>query len=84
MSKYGVTQKQLIAKSIAHPRLLKMPETDKKNPEKLWHNLQSLCNRGQQHDILRESVKLAFRSNDLKILQVYWPLIDTADFYWNT
>ena len=86
ISKYGVTRKQLIIKGISHPRFYgngvkKCQKLIKKNPEKLGRNLHSLRNRGYRKDILHDSVKLALGSNDLKILQVYWPLTDTVDVY---
>ena len=40
-------------------------------------------NRRFRQDLLRESVILALSSDDLKILHVYWPLTDIADFYRN-
>ena len=85
ISKYGVTRKQLIIKGISHPRfygnVVKKCQKLIKNPEKLGRNLHSLRNRGYRKDILHDSVKLALGSNDLKILQVYWPLTDTVDVY---
>ena len=85
MSKYNATRKHLITEGISHPRfygnVVKKCRKLIKTPEKLGRNLHSLHNRGYRQDILRESVKLALSSDDLKILHLYWPLTDTADFY---
>ena len=84
ISKYESTRKQLISMGISHPRfygnVVKKCKKMINKPAKLGRNLHSLRNKGYRQDILRKSVLLALRSDDLKILQLYWPLTDTADF----
>ena len=88
INKYGKTRKQLINQGISHPsfygNVVKTCKKRIKTPKKLGRNLHSLRNRGYRQDILRKSVKIALNSDDLRILNVYWPLTDTADFYGNT
>ena len=85
MTKYGVTRKQLISLGISHPHyygnVIKICQKFINNPTKLGRNLNSLRKRGYQQAILCKSIRLALNSDDLKILNLYWPLTDTVDFY---
>ena len=84
ISKYGKTRRQFVTLGISHPNfygnVLNTCQKRIKTPEKLGRNLRSLCKKGYRQDILRKTVKLALNSDDLKILNLYWPLTDTVDF----
>ena len=85
LTKYNMTRRQLVLNGISHPKfycnIVNKCNQLKKKPEKLGRILSSFKKRGYRHDILLNSVKNSLSSDDLKILNIYWPLTNTAVVY---
>lgn len=82
--KYNVTRRQLISEGVSHPKfygnVVNKCKKLKNQLSRLGKTLKSYVCKGYKHDILVVSVNLTLCSNDLKILNKYWPLTKTADF----
>ena len=83
IEKYGVTCKKLVIDGISHPRfycnVINKPTHLTSNIVKLGRTLKIFNSKGYRKDVLTTSVKMALRSDDLYILNRYWPLTNTAD-----
>jgi len=81
--KYPSSRKSLIKNGISHPCFYRNITNKCKrlanNPHKLGNTLRSFHSKGYKYAIICNSVKMALSSNDLKILNFYWPLTNTAD-----
>ena len=84
VTKYNVTRRQLISEGVSHPKfygnVVNKCKKLKNQLSRLGKTLKSYVCKGYKHDILVVSVNLTLCSNDLKILNKYWPLTKTADF----
>ena len=84
VEKYNVTRKKLIIDGISHPSfygyILNKAKRLKCDMGKLGRVLKSFNSKGYRKDVLCTSVKMVLNSDDLLILNRYWPLTNTADF----
>ena len=82
--KYNVTRKKLITDGMSHPtyycNIVNKAKHLKTDLNKLGRKLKLFNSKGYRQDILYISVKMVLNSDDLRILNRYWPLTNTADF----